>query len=173
MVTHRKNFKLFQIAQPASEGLAILAETGDNQPLLSEVESAPGVFDSVASGAGIPPGQSLSFEIRARERSLLSFAGMLATSNDAFAGLSGVALPKRSSKHLAYVYDAGSEMNNELCSHIPGPSCGAPPNERTATGEGFVVIHKGIHGVGDVDAVKFDWRGPAVLVSIKRGRNDD
>ena len=171
---HRAGVHLFALGQPASEGLAIQAETGDNQPLYQELSVADGVFDVVATGSPVVYGQSLSFEIRAPKHARISVTGMLATTNDAFMGLDGVRLPRHSASYLVYAWDAGSELNNELCAYIPGPPCSPTSgNARTATGEGFVTIHKGVHGVGDLDAVALDWRGPVARVTITRIRKGD
>ena len=165
---HRSRFSLFNVGETASDGLAVLAETGNNQVLYSEVNNAHGVFDTVAATDVIPPGQSLSLIISGPKYARLSIAAMLATTNDAFAGVNGARI--FSGKTIsAYAYDAGSESNNELCSHIPGPPCAADSGNASTDGnEGFVTIHNGIHGVGDLDAASLDWRGPVALVSIKR-----
>lgn len=120
-------------------------------------------------------GQSATFEVTAPKKSVLSFTSMLATTNDAFAGLSGVALPKSSDQYFAYAYDAGSEINNEACSFIPGPPCAADSgNARTETGEGFIAIHNGIHGGSDLNPKHLDWRGPVAVMTITRisGKDD-
>lgn len=171
---HSRGVHLFRIGQAASEGLAIQAETGDNQPLYQELSVAEGVFNVVATSTPVVYGNSLSFDIRAPRHARLSLTGMLATTNDAFAALDGVRLPKRQATYLVYAFDAGSETNNELCAYIPGPPC-APTsgNARTAQGEGFVTIHKGVHGVGDLDAVALDWRGPVASITISRVRDGD
>jgi hypothetical protein len=35
-------------------------------------------------------------------------------------------------------------------------------------GEGYVSIHAGIHGIGDLMSKDHDWRNPVAKVSIKR-----
>lgn len=62
----------------------------------------------------------------------------------------------------------GTEDNNELCSHIPGPACNSTSgNEEAGPGEGFVHVHPGFHGVGDeLSAAGYDWRNPVAEVSI-------
>ena len=169
IATHRSRYYLFNIGDTASDGLALLAETGDNSLLSAEVSSERSVHNVVAGAAPIFPGESASFEIRSSKKGKLSMAAMLATTNDAFAGLNSVSLPKKRARYLAYVYDAGSEMNNEDCAYIPGPPC-APDsgNLRTETGEGFIAIHNGVHGGSSLNPKQLDWRGPAVAVTITR-----
>jgi len=171
IVTHRARYQLFQVGQPASEGLATLAETGNNLPLLSEVESARGVHDVVAATGGILYGQSASFEIRAPKKGRISMAGMLATTNDGFAALNSIALPKKTATHFAYVYDAGSESNNESCAYIPGPPCASNSGNTSDDGEGHISFHSGVHGGSDLNSKHLDWRGPVAIVTVSRINN--
>lgn len=63
--------------------------------------------------------------------------------------------------------DAGSEENNELCKSIPGPACAADSgNEASGNGEGFVHVHPGIHGLGDLADGRYDWRNPMVQIKV-------
>ena len=168
IVTHKASFQLFQIGQPASEALATLAETGNNQPLLGEVESTHGIYDVVAGSSVIPPGQSASFDIRAPRSAHISLAGMLASTNDGFVALNNMAMPRKQASYAAYVYDAGSETNNESCAYVPGPPCTADSGNASDDGEGYVSFHNGIHGGGDLNPKHLDWRGPVAAVSIQR-----
>lgn len=167
IVTHRQGFTLFQIGQPASEGLATLAESGNNLPLLSEVQSSHEVFDTVAAATVIPYGQSASFEIRARKNARISLTGMLASTNDGFVGINSMPLPKKSVRYVAGVFDAGSETNNESCDYIPGPPCGNS-NHISDDGEGYVSFHNGVHGGSDLNAKHLDWRGAVAVITIQR-----
>lgn len=172
IVVHRAGFSLFSVGTVASAGLVTLAETGNNSELNADVSGARGVITSIAASEAIPPGQHASFDFRAPNKAHVSLVGMLATTNDGFAGLNDVALPKHGGHYFAYAYDAGSEMNNESCAYVPGPPC--PPdsgNLRTDHGEGFISIHNGIHGGSDLNPKQLDWRGPVAIVAIKRIRN--
>ena len=169
LVSHNNAYAVFTVGSPASAGLVTQAETGNPAPLALEVSNAVGVMDVVTGSNVIPYGQTSTFQITASKRGRITLTTMLATTNDGFAALNSVALPKRSAQYFAYVYDAGSEYNNENCSYIPGPPC-APDsgNARTDSGEGFVSIHNGIHGIDDLVAASLDWRGPAAIVTITR-----
>ena len=169
IVVHNRNFSVFNVGGTASAGLVLQAETGNPSELSIELEDSHGV-NAVTSGTDvIPYGQSMSFDIAASKKGELSMTTMLATTNDAFAAINGVSLPKRSATYFAYAYDAGSEMNNESCTHIPGPPCaGDSGNATTETGEGFISIHNGIHGGGDLNPKHLDWRGPVAVVTITR-----
>lgn len=168
IVIHRSDFKLFEVTKPATTGLATLAESGNNSILAGEVHGAAGVIEVIAGSAPIIYGQSQTYHFSAPKRARISLAGMLATTNDAFAGVSGLSLPGKSVTYMAETYDAGSEDNNELCIDIPGPPCGGTNATIEGDGEGFVTIHNGIHGVGDISPSQLDWRGATAIVTIKR-----
>jgi hypothetical protein len=63
--------------------------------------------------------------------------------------------------------DSGTEENNENCSSIPGPNCTAiaPGNTADENGEGFVHVHRGVIGVGDLP-LDTDWRNPMMRVAV-------
>lgn len=63
----------------------------------------------------------------------------------------------------------GTEENNELCSHMPGPACPANSgNVDAGPGEGYVHAHRGFHGVGDLSEADYAWLNPAAEVFIAR-----
>jgi hypothetical protein len=175
VVVHDGRFDLFQAGQPAGPELAALAEDGMTGPLAGLLEVSTGVFDYTVAGGGIPPGGSVTVEVRARGFArMLSLAGMLVSTNDTFVGLpgyplpSGIAGPFDATSVDADAYDAGSEANTESCDHIPGPPCGSPGVRVTDGAEGFVHVHRGIHGTGDLDASTKDWRNPVARVTVQR-----
>lgn len=62
---------------------------------------------------------------------------------------------------------AGTESNNELCTHIPGPACDAASgNQEAGPGEGYVHSHRGVHSIGDLAAATYTWLNPAAEVFI-------
>ena len=171
LVSHRGSYELFTLAEPVGAELAALAEGGDTQPLAALLGTRDDVLDVVASGVPILPGTSITLNITGKGRfNSLSLASMLATSNDAFFALNGVKFPHHGNKSLvAVAYDAGSEANTEVCTDIPGPPCAADSgNQRvTAGAEGFVHIHNGIQGTGDLNAANMDWHNPVAKVVIE------
>ena len=167
IVLHSRKFTLFEVAGVASEGLAIQAETGSPVALAEEIVAVKGVRKVITGSEGIGPGGNASFEFRASKKSLISVTGMLATTNDAFTAITSKSLPKRSVSYKAETYDAGSESNNENCDYIPGPPCNNGTNT-SDDGEGFITIHNGVSGVGDLVPAKLDWRGATSIVTITR-----
>ena len=168
IVIHNRHFKLFEVATAASDGLAIQAETGNPAILAGEVNAARGTYKVITGAELVFPNNKVSFEFRAPKKAKVSMSAMLATSNDAFTAISGKSLPSRSVSYMSETYDAGSEDNNELCIDIPGPPCGGTNAANDSDGEGFITVHKGVAGIGDLVAANLDWRGATSIVTITR-----
>ena len=177
VATHRKSVAYFNLGDPASPELALLAEDGATGPLEEALADTGAVRDTANSADVLPPGppllfpgQSVTLRISAgRGFDRLSLAAMLLPTNDSFVALNSVNLPRKgSSTYIAVGYDAGSELNDEICENIPGPVCngvGASPDE---DGEGFVHVSSGIAGIGDLASDAYDWRNPVARVVITR-----
>ena len=170
LATHKSHFSIFTPGEEASSQLATLAESGNPGPLLGLLNSMPGyVLDTDDTGGMLFPGDSVTVTISGSNHyDRLSFAGMLVSSNDAFAGLNSMELPKRMSTAMVPAYDAGSELNDEDCANIPGPHCGDSDDSGEA-GEGFVYISNGISGDAGVPSV-YDWNNPVASVVVQRVR---
>ncbi len=168
--SHTSGIKLFTLGQPASAPLAALAEGGDTQPLKDLAAAAPSLVKDTAMSEGLlEPGHSVSMMISGAGASYLSVASMAIPTNDTFFAVNGVALPDSGSVTVRSPgYDAGSEPNDELCAHIPGPVCGGIGGSPEAGGEGAVHITAGIQGVGDLVAQDRDWRNPVAEIIIRR-----
>ncbi len=181
VATHTAAMRLFTGGEPASDALAAVAEDAVLDPLLEMLEGSPNVRDVVVltgENGPILPGESASVTVRGSPRAArISLVGMLVTTNDAFYGLNAERGPFYGAvTRMVPAYDAGSEANNELCSHIPGPPCGNAGVRDTDGAEGYVHVHAGVHGVGDLDPSAHDWRNPVASVTIRRvsrKRSDD
>ncbi len=177
VASHRKGVRLFTLGSPASSELATLAEEGNTAPLAALLLATPGVSDIAASAGLLNPGQSVTISVDAAGGfDHLSVAAMLIPTNDGFFALNGVEGPRGDQTLTLYspAYDAGSERNDELCASIPGPffaECGgAGGGGKPGGGEGYVHIHAGIHGIGDLDPAQRDWRNPVAQITIRRSR---
>ena len=176
-VVHATRLSLFSLGAPASTALATLAEQGDTSPLTALLSTSADVASVATQGGLLEPGQTRTFTVDASGRfDSLTVAAMLIPTNDAFMSVTFTDLPpnRQSVVRYGFAYDAGSERNDELCSSIPGPffsECGGPGGgARVGGGEGFVHVHAGIHGIGDLKASQRDWRNPIVSVSVRRTR---
>jgi Spondin_N len=181
VASHKAGVRLFTPGSAARPELATLAEEGDVGPLTNRLLESRAVHDVVNSGAPpggfVLPGQSKTILVRTRGQfDHISLAAMLIPTNDGFFALNGVAGPTGHRRLTLFspAYDAGSERNDELCASIPGPffvECGGPGGgARVGNGEGYVHIHAGIHGIGDMNEAERDWRNPVAQISIRRTR---
>lgn len=172
VASHKRGQPLFTPGNPASPELATVAESGNTQPLSDKLLDSGVAFDTASSGALLGPGESVTVKVRTTKGyRYVSVVSMLIPTNDAFFAVNGVRGPgKHTVKSVASpVYDAGSEVNDELCISIPGPVCGGAAIS-PEDGEGYVHIHAGIHGIGDLAPATYDWRNPAAQISIARIR---
>lgn len=162
--------KLFELGSPALDDLITIAESGDLAPLMSALMGFPEEVTDMQVGDGLlMPGDSQTITLEGDPGSFLTLVNMLIPTNDAFLGVNALILPESGSvTHRATVYDAGSETNDEDCLNIPGPVCGGEGGSPADDGEGFIHVHSGIHGIGDLDAATYDWNNPAAIVTITK-----
>ncbi|MCB2182629.1 MAG: spondin domain-containing protein [Desulfobulbaceae bacterium] len=182
LVTHNSNFDLFSQGAAASAEVEGLAESGDAPGIIGLAAAAPStdVFDYiVASGAPLGPGASASVMISADPAySLLSYMSMLAISNDGFIGgttgdgaisLFNGGLPSYGTYTIMPldVWDAGTEVNDELAANVPALGGMGSIDEGGVVSRIFnfgsftIYGHPGIMGIADIP-VENNWRSGAV-----------
>jgi hypothetical protein len=174
VTSHRKPITIFELGFPASDDLSRVAEGGDTGPLTTTLHADSQVVDVQSSAGLLGPGASVTVIVSAAHGAKhISIASMMLPTNDGFIALDSVRAPKRgSTTYFSPGYDAGTEPNDELCKNIPGPTCeGVPfsPGE-DENDEGYVHIHRGIHGIGDLEASVYDWRNPVAKITVTRIR---
>jgi hypothetical protein len=171
LVTHKSDISLFTTGEMALDELATLAESGNTAPLQNLLDGLPGMVADTNTSAGLLfPGDSVTMAISSSGSfDRVSFAAMLIPTNDTFVALNSLELPKEMAEVTVPAYDAGSELNDELCANIPGPDCGDMDNSG-GTGEGYVYIGNGIRGIGDLDEAEYDWNNPVARVVVRRIR---
>lgn len=176
VASHRKPIELFNLGSAASPEMTRVAEGGDTGPLAALLHSNPDVIDVQNSGALLGPGESVMVMLSARHGAkYISVASMMLPTNDGFIAFESVRAPskKKSNTYYSPGYDSGTELNDENCDNIPGPTCGGDAFS-AEDGEGYVHIHRGIHGIknihGNVDlpADTYDWRNPVAKITIIR-----
>lgn len=170
--THRSGILFFKSGEAPSDELAMLAEAGNGQPMADKLNAMPGVSDAQVSTTGLTfPGKSTTMMLSAKHGAdKISIGAMLGATNDAFLAIRNLPLPKgkHSVLYMANAYDAGSETNDELAATVAGLGGeGYSPND---SGEGFVHIHSGVQGVGDL-ATTMDWDNPVAEIVINRVKN--
>lgn len=183
LLAHRAGYKLFNLGKPSSTGLEYLAEGAQTQPLIDGA-MATGTIAAVATGsAPIGPGGSATIVLEIPASAdlsalYLSGASMLVNTNDAItavrsANLHALAVGDYATQTLIS-YDTGTEANDEVAAHIPGPAGG---------GEGFnaarndisdvVAVHPGVisHDDGLASSALGSihrWLNPVARIRIKR-----
>ncbi len=164
---------LYALGEPASEALAKMAEDADSSGLNSEWDPETNgnvveIMNVALNDGPIHPGDTVTMNFDIDDgKSMMSFASMLVSTNDAFIGANALDLSKSRTIYLN-AYDSGTEANSENCAYIPGPPCGNHAHD-TADAEGFVHVHAGVHGGpdSDLDPAKHDWHNPTARLTIK------
>ncbi len=176
VASHRHGVKLFEIGEPADQDLEMLAEGGDTVPLSNSLLSSGLALDVVTAEGPLLPGHSVTLSVKTDNRnSHVSVASMLVPTNDAFIAVNGIHGPRGNKSKTVYspAYDAGTEENDELCDNIPGPPFACTGEGFNAeSGEGYVYIHPGIQGNGDLESSAYDWNNPVAKITIKRVKAD-
>jgi len=173
VTTHNRSVSLFTLGQPASEELALLAESGATGPATEALQSLGRAVGEVKTIDGLlKPGETTTVKVGARRSSRkLSIGAMLIPTNDTFVAANGVNLPRRgSSTYYLRAYDAGTEFNDQICANIPGPRCGGEASSAEADNdEGFVYVSNGFHDLGtELDPATYGWLNPVAKVVVKR-----
>jgi hypothetical protein len=169
VVVHSKRADVWSLGEIANHGVAAIAEDADNSVLESALPMLRGVRSvRTVPGGPIPPGASRTFTVESNDRAdRLSILTMLVNTNDAFTGLDALHLRGRGATLRTRAYDAGSEVNNERATHIPGPCCNNP-FVRAPEGE-VIRMHGGITGVGDLNPAVYGWSNPVARIHVARG----
>ncbi len=165
---------LFTLGEKASMVLAGVAEDAINKPLVDKLSNSHNVLDVkeiFGINGPILPGETATVTLAGNPHwfNKISLVSMLVITNDAFCGLNGARLPHSGARqYQSPAYDAGSETNNESCDYIPGPPCNNPMKRDTSMAEGYVHIHAGIHGIGDLSPSMYDWRNNVAQIKVRR-----
>jgi len=182
VIAHLDGYAVFAIGSPASDGLEMMAEGGDNSVLLAEADDSTEVLATGSGAAAIGPGgtETVTVDVVLALVPNLNFsvATMLVNTNDAFSGLNAASVANMAIgdtvSMAGIAYDAGTEADTESAATIPGPAGG---------GEGFnaarddmadqVAMHSGVVSMDDglatsdlAEQHRFD--NPVALVRITR-----
>lgn len=168
----------FVVGEPASVGLEMLAESGDNSQLLADMDSRSETSGESPVAPGAETTFSLELDSSDPSNTELTVLTMLVNTNDAITGVQGVNVGNlgvdESMMITGITYDSGTEANNELAADIPGPAGG---------GEGFnatrddvadrVTMHSGVvtmdDGLGSSDLTEqHRWDNPTIRVRVTR-----
>jgi len=180
IVIHKSGVRLFTLGEPVSPQFASLVEDANPNALGPVLAGLPEVKEVITAATPlantlIAPGKSGTMVVETSTTfNQISLISSLIPTNDAFIAIHGITVPKGDASLSLFIpaYDAGSERNDELCASIFAPSiveCGGTGGGgHPGGGEGFVYIHNGIHGVGNLNAALRDWGNPVARVLIRR-----
>jgi len=194
---HNAQTRLFQPGVAASASLQAMAEGGDISGLEAEL-SAAGANNVANPGGGLlAPGAMASTSLRTdKNNTRLSVVAMLLPTNDGFAGLNAIKIPKKRGTYTYYIkgYDAGTEANDEIINGggAPGvPGIPADPGDNGGSGASGVTntennttvhVHRGtlgdmepVGGISDLDSSVHHWLNPVakVVVTVNRRKHDE
>ncbi|CAM9645040.1 unnamed protein product [Ectocarpus sp. 12 AP-2014] len=179
IVAHEKGSSpLFNEGGKSTKAIKLMAEDGSTRLIQRIARGDPGYSCGFARArTDLLPGETWNAEIQVNENkckdAVYSVVAKLANTNDAFMGINGAKFPKKCpSKSFPPAFDAGTEKNNEKCTCMPGRACPASPKnpkENHGRGsEGFIHVHRGIQGVGDLSQADFDWKNPVAEVVVSK-----
>ena len=172
LMTHSPDMSIFIPGTMASAELRAIAEGGNTMPMMETYMGMMGVMDVVEGDSDDHPRGHHGVHDRGYVR-LPAKPGRVPT-NDGFVGANMMLPGEGGMMAYAYAYDAGTEMNDEMCSSIPNPGlqdmeCDARGHgAEIGMGEGAIVIHSGIHGHGDFMPMNRDWKNPVARITIKK-----
>lgn len=157
LIIHSNGYTGWQTGSAASDGLELLAESGDPSGFVDEAESNENALTQLMGDGLVLPGQTETFTLmvtRGDERASagggteFTLATMPVNTNDAFVGLSAVDLAGLEMGDelvlFARVYDAGTEENLETAGTIPGPAGGGEGFNAAREASNIVTLHGGV-----------------------------
>lgn len=188
VAVHNERADVFEVGEPAGDGVIAIAENGNNDPLVTALAGSPNVADYATGMAPIVPAHDpgatgfdsvATFTLTTRRGAKrLSFVSMLICTNDGFTGIDSVRLPARSKTVYARAYETRTEMNTEDFADIVPPCQGLSgvSSDDAGTGQsnfaiaegGVVIPHPGIVGGNDLQRRVHDWNDPVAKVVIER-----
>lgn len=178
---HNPAATVFEVGQPASEGVERIAESGNIDPLREALGGVKQVLDvGVAPGPAGPikPGQQGTVTLQGPPGLRVSLVSMLVCTNDGITGLNSVRLPERVGETVTYTadgYDAGTERNTEAASDIVPPCVaasggtgGSGADQPQLAEDEVIRHHPGIVGDAFLTVAEHQWTDPVARVTIER-----
>jgi len=166
---------LWQIGEPASAALELMAEGGENSELLA----TDFAMASSSAESPLPPGEQVTLMLSTEQLDSLkiSLATMLVNTNDAFTGLNAIDVSSlavnESLSRTSFAYDAGTEANSEAQGTIPGPADSGEGYNEMRDDINRVAMHPGVVSQDDgltnsvlTSQHKFD--NPVARITITR-----
>lgn len=170
-IVHHDSFDLVTTGEPASPGVAEVAEVGRTDTLVAEVQAVDRTAVIAKAASGTPAGKtgSIDFEVPVSALAYgakLDFISMIGRSNDTFIAppnaidISGL----RAGAKLVFAatnFDAGSEENT---GNVGDFGAGGHP---VAAAEGIVSYDRGLNLRGDAPEI-VAWGTVAAVITVER-----
>lgn len=186
VATHRRGLALFRVGRRASDGIIAIAEDGNATPAAEALAGSRRVTDVEVLDPIAPLGTrtdvptSRTVRLTARPGDRLSVAGMLICTNDGFAGVDRLRLPRHGTRTAVLgTYDAGSERNTEASADIVDPCSALGPVDLDGDPNGNrndgidtnarITRHPGVDGTVADLLPAHDWELAGVL-TVRRVR---
>lgn len=180
VVLHENGYLPWSEGEVVTVGMEMLAEGGDPSAFLAEAADHAEVRLTAASSNGpFGPGASESVTISVEENAALqmSLASMLANTNDAYTGVSGLVIGDLAAGEtrivLAPALDAGTEENSEAMGSIPGPADSGEGFNAVRESNSVVTVHPGVLSLDDglstsVLTEAHRWLNPVSRIQVER-----
>lgn len=181
LAVHDPSVDLLEVGQLVTEGVRYIAEDGNNEPLIADLQRNPGVFHIVIMGDHqVHPLDFGEVDIEAPEGSRLTLVSMLSCTNDGFVAVDSWEIPDGEGADFGShtmelnALDAGSEANTEKSIDFVDPCRGTTQTLEETNDDGnnrvptFEPIHPhpGLKGVGDHPIAHYGWTDPTARVTI-------
>ncbi len=181
LFTHAAGADFVEAGQVMGVGFRYVAEDGNNEPLIAELQENSAVYYIVEMGnRQVHPLGYNEVDIEAPEGARLTLVSMLSCTNDGFITLDSWTVPDGEAAdfgvHVMELssLDAGSEENTERSIDIVDPCRGAgrsleqaqdDGNNRVPTSE-VIRPHPGLFGIGSYPKADYEWSDPVGRLTI-------
>ena len=125
---HDPSVHLFQVGEEASDAIQVIAEMGNNAPLVEFAGANPDVVSAAGVAGEMPfgPGQSVSINLTTTQADqVFSAVNMIICTNDGISGVDSFPLPSGNQPFIlgARPYDAGTRVNQDNSYSFFPPPC--------------------------------------------------
>lgn len=125
---HDPSVHLFQVGEMASDAIQVIAEMGNNAPLVEFAGANPEVVSAAGVAGEMPfgPGESVSINLTtSAANQVFSAVNMIICTNDGISGIDSFPLPSGNQPFIlgARPYDAGTRVNQDNSYSFFPPPC--------------------------------------------------
>ncbi|MCU7857826.1 MAG: spondin domain-containing protein, partial [Candidatus Thiodiazotropha sp. (ex Lucinoma borealis)] len=106
VAAHKRDTHLFQLSTEASDNLQAMAEGGNIDGLILDLEAAGSDYVANPAGGLLEPGKSAEavLDRQMKKNRYLSIVGMMLPTNDGFVGIDGLRIPHKKGTYTYYLH---------------------------------------------------------------------